>query len=103
VLRPAGVLALETQTARVATPVAHAWGSSDEATESTEAAFAVRWERDPLNPLASVGEVVSLIPNRAAVEVSLHAAGFDDVAFPAPGAHHVSGFRSGDRLVAIAR
>lgn len=101
--RPGGLLALETQTARIDEPIAHAWGSSDEAIEATPAGFAVRWERDEDNPLASMGGAVSLIPNRAALEVGLRAAGFREVRFAEPAEHHVAGFRSGDRVVALAR
>jgi tRNA (mo5U34)-methyltransferase len=101
--RRGGLLALETQTARLDEPIAHAWGSSDEATESAQAGFAARWERDPDNPLASVDGAVSLIPNRAAVELGLAAAGFTDVRVGEPGPEHAAGFRSGDRMVFIAR
>jgi SAM-dependent methyltransferase len=101
--RTGGLLVLETQTARLDQPIAHGWGSSDEPTESAAAGFAMRWERDERNPLASVDGVVSLIPNRAAVELALVAAGFADVEIPAPAPDHASGFRSGDRLVVLAR
>lgn len=99
---PGGLLVVETQTHRGGA-VRHAWGSSDDAAETAEATFAVRWERDDAFPLASVDGVVSLIPNRAAVELSLHAAGFADVRAARPAAHHAAGFRSGDRLVVFAR
>lgn len=100
--RPGGLLVLETQTARLDEPIAHAWGSADEATETAAAGFAVRWEREAENPLASIDGIVSLIPNRAAVELALAAAGFGEVRFPKPAADHAAGFRSGDRLVALA-
>jgi SAM-dependent methyltransferase len=96
-----GLLVVESQACRAA-PVAHAWGSSDDACETAEAVWAARWERDDDFPLASVGGVVSLIPNRAALEQALRAAGARDVRFAAPREHHVSGFRAGDRLVALA-
>lgn len=96
-----GLLVVETQTCR-AQPVAHAWGSSDDAAESASGVWAARWERDEDFPLASVGGVVSLIPNRAALTEGLHAAGAREVRYATPQPHHVSGFRSGDRVVAFA-
>ena len=35
--------------------------------------------------------------------MGLGAAGFETVRIASPAAHHVAGFRSGDRLVALAR
>lgn len=102
VLRDGGLIAVETQVTRQEAPIAHAWGSHDNASERAEASFAVRWERDDDFPLASVGGVVSLIPNRAALVLSLQAAGCTDVTLATPAPHHVSGFRSGDRVVATA-
>ena len=98
-----GLLAVETQVTRDPGLIAHAWGSTDDAVESTDASFALRWERDPDFPLASVGGVVSLIPNLCALQLSLTAAGFADIRI----AHtedpaHSSGFVSGDRIVALA-
>ena len=101
--RQGGLLALETQTARIDEPITHAWGSTDAATESAPAGFAARWERDDANPLASVAGAVSLIPNRAAVELALRAAGFEELLFPKATPDHAAGFRSGDRLVVLAR
>jgi len=80
-----------------------AWGSSDDPAETAAGAFAARWERDPDNPLASIGAVVSLIPDRPALVLGLAAAGFTDVRVAEPREHHVSGFRSGDRVVVTAR
>lgn len=96
-----GLLVVETQACR-ASAVAHAWGSSDDARETAEGVWAARWERDDEFPLASVGGVVSLIPNRAALTEALTAAGGRDVRVATPADHHVSGYRSGDRLVAFA-
>jgi SAM-dependent methyltransferase len=98
-----GLLAVETQVTRDPGPIAHAWGSTDDAAERTDASFALRWEQDPGFPLASVGGVVSLIPNLRALQLSLTAAGFADVRVantddPA----HSPGFVSGDRVVALA-
>jgi len=102
--RPGGLFVLETQVARApAAPLRHAWGSSDDPAETAAGAFAARWERDPDNPLASVGGVVSLIPDRPALLLGLAAAGFADVRLAEPQEHHVSGFRSGDRVVMTAR
>jgi len=99
-----GLLVLETQVARSPeVPLRHAWGSSDDPAETAAGAFAARWERDPDNPLASIGAVVSLIPDRPALVLGLAAAGFTDVRVAEPREHHVSGFRSGDRVVVTAR
>ena len=99
-----GLLVVETQVTRDPGPIRHAWGSTDDASESTDASFAVRWERDDEFPLASIDSVVSLIPNRAALTLSLNAAGFPDVRLAhSDAAHHSSGFRTGDRTVAFAR
>jgi len=102
VLRDGGLVVVETQVTRQTDAIAHAWGSHDDASERAPASFAARWERDDAFPLASVGGVVSLIPNRAALVLSLQAAGFADVRIATPAGHHVSGFRSGDRVVATA-
>ncbi len=98
------LLVVETQVTRDPGPIRHAWGSTDDASEVTDASFAVRWERDDDFPLASIDSVVSLIPNRAALTLSLNAAGFADVRLAhTDAAHHSSGFVSGDRTIAFAR
>lgn len=97
------LLCVETQVTRSPGPVRHAWGSTDDAAETAVGTFALRWERDPEFPLASVGEVVSLIPDRDALLLSLRAAGFTDVRLAEPAPDHASGFVSGDRVVALAR
>jgi hypothetical protein len=53
-------------------------------------------------PLAAYGGVVSLIPNRAAVEQALHAVGFEGVRIaPASGDDLNQQYRRGDRGVFV--
>lgn len=101
-VQPGGLLCVETQ-AVPTTEIRHAWGSTDDRAETAHGVFAVRWERDDAFALASVDSVVSLVPDRAALELSLAAAGFGSVEICAVPGDAPSGFVSGDRLIALAR
>jgi tRNA (mo5U34)-methyltransferase len=93
---------IETQLTRQREPIAHTWGTAGVVIE-TAASFAARLEPDATwNPGASDEGVLSLIPNRAALELALRAAGFSgfDVLDAEP--RHNAQYRVGDRAVALA-
>ncbi len=100
---PGGLCVVETQLTRQTEPIVHGWGATDQY-EQAEASFAARFEGDQAtNTLASAGGVVSLIPNRAALELSMHAAGLEDVRVlePRPGMNPQ--YVGGDRAIAVGR
>jgi len=98
-----GLLAVESQTARVATPALFGFPSRG-AQQSTEAVMAVHREPDHAqNPLASYGGALSFCPNPAALELMISTAGFGSVERPLPGAGHDQDFFTGDRLLLLAR
>jgi tRNA (mo5U34)-methyltransferase len=97
-----GICAIDTQLTRHDEPIAHTWGVAD-SLEHDAASFAARLEWDAeINPVASSGGAVSLIPNRAAVELSARAAGFSRIEWPPPQPHHDAQYRNGDRAVVLA-
>jgi tRNA (mo5U34)-methyltransferase len=97
-----GVCAIETQLTRQTEPIRHGWGTTD-AIEEAEASFAARIELDAaVNPVASTGRVVSLVPNRAATEMMIRAGGFARFEWRAPAEDHNAQYRSGDRGVVVA-
>ena len=102
--RTTGLCVVETQAALVE-EARYSWGTTGEYLQ-TDAVWATYFEShiDQLgNPIASHGEIVSLIPNRAALVEAMQAVGMLDVKVldPPPGAHPQ--FVSGDRLVAVGR
>lgn len=96
-----GVCLVETQLTRQYEAVR--WGTSDHHLETAAGSFAAHLEADASdNPIASAEGTVSLIPNRAAVEMSARAAGFGHVEWQEPMEHHNSQYRTGDRGVLVA-
>lgn len=93
---------VETQLTRQVDPIVHGWGGAD-SLEAAPGSFAARLELDSAdNPLASVVGVISLVPNRAALQLMLWRAGFTHLSFPVAAPHHNPQYQSGDRAVALA-
>ena len=98
-----GVCVVESQLTRQHEPIVNGWGLTDYF-EDAEASFAARFEPEQdSNPLASWGGSLSLVPNRAALDLSMRVAGFRDVVFLEPKPHHNPQFVAGDRAVVIGR
>jgi len=95
-----GLCVVETQLTRQDDPIIHGNGRADELRESP-GSFAVVVEKGD-NPLASTGQVLSLVPNRAALIAMAESAGFDRVEFGVAGAHHNPQYQRGDRAVIFA-
>lgn len=98
-----GVCAVESQLTRQDAPVVHGNGSGD-VLLTAPASFAATVEDDAEhNQLASAPGILSLIPNRAALEAMVRVAGFDRVDFVAAAPHHDRQYVRGDRAVVVAR
>lgn len=96
-----GVCAVETQLTRQTAPIVHGWGVT-EPLEEAAGSFALRVEEDAsIKPVASDVGVVSLVPNRAAVETVMRAGGFAHWEWRPPREHHNAQYRSGDRGVVM--
>lgn len=96
-----GVCLLETQLTRQAAPIRTGWGIPDEFTDEP-ASWAARFEapeEQDTQPLAAFGGVISLIPNRAAVEQAMTVAGFSGVEAIAASGGHDPQYLGGDRGV----
>jgi tRNA (mo5U34)-methyltransferase len=94
---------IETQLTRQLAPIEHGWGTTGSVL-TAEASFAARVEQDAAeNPVASGVGVVSLIPNRAALELVVRAAGFRSCEFLDAAPPLNEQYVVGDRAVAIAR
>jgi hypothetical protein len=95
--------AIETQLTRQTRPIIYGYGSPD-AFLQAEASFAAVLEPDAAdNPLASASGVMSLVPNRAAMELLVRVAGFSSIEFQDPAPHHDIQYLRGDRVVVLAR
>lgn len=98
-----GLCVVESQLTRQDRPLVHGNGSG-EALLTSPASFAAVVEADAAhNQLASAPGILSLVPNRAALEAMVRVAGFDDVAFATPAPHHDRQYLRGDRAVVLAR
>ena len=94
---------IESQLTRQAAPIMHGQGVPD-VLFSAAASFAVELEEDSdRNPLASTPGVLSLIPNRAALELMVRVAGFASSEIVEAAPHHNPQYRVGDRAVALGR
>jgi 2-polyprenyl-3-methyl-5-hydroxy-6-metoxy-1,4-benzoquinol methylase len=94
---------IESQLTRQHAPVVHGQGVPD-ILFSADASFAAVLEEDSAhNPAASTPGVLSLIPNRAALELMVRAAGFESVQIVEAASHHNPQYRVGDRALALAR
>lgn len=95
--------AIESQLTRQSEPIVYGGGSPD-AFLKAEASFAAVVEADAgVNPLASVTGVMSLVPNRAALEMMARVAGFRHVRYLEASPHHDPQYLRGDRGVVVAR
>lgn len=99
---PGGVCVVESQLTRQAEPIVHGWGTADH-WERAEASFAVRYEDEPANPLASAGGLLSLIPNAAALDLALQVVGFVGARRLEPRSHHNRQYVLSDRAIVAAR
>jgi tRNA (mo5U34)-methyltransferase len=100
-----GVCIVESQLTEQSDPIRHGWGGTDEYLQQP-ASWAAWYEPTELqagHPIASYGGVVSLIPNRVALEQALHAAGFPHVQTPAVPSDLNPQYVGGHRLVVAAR
>lgn len=98
----ASLCVVETQLTRRTEPIEHGWGTTP-GLQSAEGSFAVRYEdAAEWNPIASAPGVLSLIPNRAALELALRVAGFAEVEFLAASAPLNEQYVAGDRAVVLA-
>lgn len=96
------VCVIESQLTRQEAPIVHGWGGTD-SVEYAPGSFAVRVEHDSSsNLLASAPGVLSLIPNRMALDQMARLAGFRQVFFADPAPHHNPQYVSGDRCVLLA-
>ncbi len=92
---------IESQLTRQSEPVA--WGRGSGHTELAAASFAAYLEPDAEeNPVASASGILSLIPNREAVEQTASAAGFERVDLVEPGARSQRYYGEGDRGLFLA-
>ena len=93
---------IESQLTRQTDPIVHGWGTSEQWV-TADGSFAARIESDNEgNPLASASGVLSLIPNRVALEQMARLAGFTNVEFAQPDARHNPQYVAGDRAVLLA-
>lgn len=94
---------VESQLTRQDAPIIHGQGVPD-VMFTADGSFAAVIEEDAeQNPLASAPGILSLIPNRAALELMIRTAGFGDTQIVEAAAHHNPQYLSGDRAVALAR
>jgi tRNA (mo5U34)-methyltransferase len=97
-----GVALIESQLTRQLDPIVHGWGTTESA-EEAPGSFATRVEADAdLNPVASANGVLSLIPNRTALQQMADVAGFSHTEFATPSPHHNPQYLRGDRCVMFA-
>jgi tRNA (mo5U34)-methyltransferase len=95
-----GLCVIESQLTRQTQPIVHGLGQTGQLHES-EGSFAIQVERGD-NTLASTGRVISLIPNRAALEQMAQVAGFDAIEFATPHNGDNPQYVGGDRGVLFA-
>ncbi len=98
---------IESQVARTETPIKFAWGVDAPPgvpVKETPAALGAFFEGDQdVNLQASHGQVLSFVPNVAALELMAKAAGFANVEIVDAAENHGQQFRSRDRVVVLAR
>ena len=98
-----GLCLIESQLTRQTEPIRHGWGVPDVITEQ-EASFAGFVEPDvERNPIASSGKLMSLVPNRAALEQMALVAGFEQVDFLQAQPGQDPQYVTGDRAILTAR
>ncbi len=98
-----GACMIESQLTRQNEPIEHGWGVTD-VTVPAEPSFAGFVEPgQDTNPAASIGGIISLVPNRAAMEAMARVAGFESVEFLTAGRGHNKQYVIGDRAIVVAR
>jgi SAM-dependent methyltransferase len=102
--KPGGVCAIETQLTAHDEPVRFGAGRP-EMYRDAPGSFAVLVEEGPevVSSLGASGAVLSLIPNRAALEDMMRVAGFASWEFAEPSPDDEPQYVAGDRTVALAR
>jgi SAM-dependent methyltransferase len=95
------VCVIESQLTRQNRPVVRGDGVPNVYHQSP-ASFAAWVENEPENPLSSVGGVMSLVPNRAALEAMPRWAGFDEVELLSARPTHDLQYLAGDRAIVVA-
>jgi tRNA (mo5U34)-methyltransferase len=95
-----GLCVIETQLTRQREPIVHGNGRAEELHEAA-GSFAVVIEAGD-NPLASTGQVLSLVPNRTAFADMAKIAGFASVEFATARDDHNPQYVRGDRAVIFA-
>jgi tRNA (mo5U34)-methyltransferase len=95
-----GLCVVESQLTRQTAPIVHGNGLAAELHEA-EGSLAIFIESG-WNPIASTGEVLSLVPNRTALAQMVRAAGFKHVEFADPSEAHNPQYVRGDRAVLFA-
>jgi 2-polyprenyl-3-methyl-5-hydroxy-6-metoxy-1,4-benzoquinol methylase len=96
-----GVCVIESQLTRQQRPIVYGQGSPN-AYLQTSVSFAAWSEDTPESPLASTSGVMSLVPNRAALETMPQWAGFRSVEFLSAEPDHDRQYLDGDRAVVVA-
>jgi SAM-dependent methyltransferase len=98
---PGGLCVVETQLTRQTEPIVVGTGRTG-LYEDAPASFAATYEHDQeANLLSSAGGIISLTPNRAALELSMQAAGFERVRFLDARPHQNPQYVNGDRAIVI--
>jgi tRNA (mo5U34)-methyltransferase len=95
---------IESQLTRQSAPLVHGQGRTGVLHEAS-GSFAIVIEQDEgpiLSSLASTGDVLSLIPNRDALDQMARVAGFERREFAIASDHHNRQYREGDRAVLLA-
>ena len=95
-----GLCVIESQLTRQTEPIVHGLGQSDQLHKS-DGSFAIQLESGN-NALASTGRVMSLIPNRVAMQQMAEVAGFGTVEFATPQPDHNPQYVRGDRAALFA-
>ena len=95
-----GLCVVESQLTQQTEPIVHGNGRADEV-HRAEGSFAVVIEPGD-NALASTGQVLSLVPNRVALEQMAHMAGFKTVDFGIAHEGHNPQYVRGDRAAIFA-
>ena len=95
--------AIETQLTRQTRPIIFGGGFPSRFLHAEASFAAVLEPYTDVHPLSSAPGVMSLIPNRSALELLGRVSGFASVEFQLPSPHHDVQYLRGDRAVVIAR
>jgi SAM-dependent methyltransferase len=102
-----GHVLVESQLTELDTPIAHGWGVAGEF-QSTDTHWVsylepAPWQQDEGNVTASFADVLSLIPNRAALLQALSVSGFDELEVLPASPGHNEQFVGGHRAMVAGR